>query len=71
VLTSVNFDRKLNRRTIEIEDIVADRVLTTELQIIDLAAAQSFPEFGLRVGHNFAQPTRAIRDHFRPRESRR
>ncbi len=39
VLSSVDLDREQDRRTIEIENIVSDSMLTPELQSIELTAA--------------------------------
>jgi hypothetical protein len=51
VLTSVNLDREFYGWAVEVEDVTTDCMLTPELQIVDLPAAQCFPKFGLSIRH--------------------
>ena len=54
-MTTINFDDKPSRRTIEINDEIADVFLSIELIIFDLFSADSEPKMELRVGHVFSE----------------
>jgi hypothetical protein len=61
MLSAVDLDSEPERGTIEIESERPDRVLPSKVQAIHLAAPKNVPKLTLRVGHVFAQATRAIR----------
>lgn len=46
VYLAIKFDGKPFRRTIEIEDVVSDTVLTSKLPPIKFRSLKSFPECG-------------------------
>jgi hypothetical protein len=64
VLSAVKLDCETKGRTIEIQHIRPDRVLTPEAQSVDLIAAQFLPELSFHVGWFFPQLSRAAR-HFK------
>src|SRR5262249_24329795 len=53
VLPAVNLDSEANRRTIEIKNILADRMLPAEAQAVDLIAAQRSPKSFFSFGRFF------------------
>jgi hypothetical protein len=55
MLAAIHFDNDFSSRTVEIDDEIADVLLSIELIILDLFSADSGPKMQLSVGHLFSE----------------
>jgi hypothetical protein len=60
MLASVHFDDEFSSRTIEINDEIADVLLSIELMVFDLFSSDSEPKMALRLGHLFSEFPSAV-----------
>jgi hypothetical protein len=71
VLATIEFDREANARTIEVQHVWPDRMLSPEIQSVQLIAPEALPELAFDIGQIAPQAPRALR-HLGPvREARR
>lgn len=60
VLATINFDNEFQVKGDEIDNVVADRNLTLELNVVESSAAQFRPEQSFSIGGSFAEATREM-----------
>jgi len=60
--TTVQFDREVCSRTIEIQDVAAQRMLTSKFVACKISVPQMTPKNALRVGCLLSQQTSAIHE---------
>ena len=60
MLPAIHFDDELSSRTIEINDEIADVLLSIELIVFNLFSSDSEPKIALRLGHLLSELSSAV-----------